>query len=68
MNFLGDTFDSDFGCDFQLSFSVAQLKLDLQINKLSLVMRKQTFYICENKDADQRHGDREADHAFVLAT
>ena len=25
------------------------------------VMRKQTFCICENKDADQRRGNREAD-------
>ena len=26
-------------------------------------MRKPTFYICENKDADQR-GDHEADHTL----
>ena len=30
------------------------------------ITRKQTFYICENKDADQLRGDREADqrHCF----
>ena len=31
-------------------------------------MRKPTICICENKDADQLHGNREADHAFVFAT
>ena len=30
-------------------------------------MRKPDFCICENKGADQLHGDREADHVFVLA-
>ena len=28
---------------------------------MSRVIRKPTFYICENKDADQLRGDREAD-------
>ena len=28
---------------------------------MSRVMRKQTFCICENKDADQLRGNREAD-------
>ena len=28
---------------------------------MSRVMRKQTFYICENKDADQLRSNREAD-------
>ena len=27
-----------------------------------------SFCICENKDADQPRGNREADHAFVFAT
>ena len=31
-------------------------------------MRKAAFCICENKDADQLPGNREADHAFVFAT
>ena len=35
---------------------------------MSLVIRKPAFCICENKDADQFRGDREADHAFVFAT
>ena len=65
-NFLGDTFDSDFGCELRLSFRIGQLKLDLQINNLSRVMRKQTFYICEHKDADQLHGDREADQRLCF--
>ena len=37
-------------------------------DNMSLVMRKPAFCICENKDADQLHGNREADHAFVFAT
>ena len=31
------------------------------INGMSLVMRKLDFCICENKDADQLRGNREAD-------
>ena len=31
-------------------------------------MRKPAFCICENKDADQLRGNREADQAFVFAT
>ena len=29
-------------------------------------MRKTTFYICENKDADQLRGDREADQRLCF--
>ena len=29
-------------------------------------MRKQTFYICENKDADQLRDDREADQCLCF--
>ena len=29
-------------------------------------MRKPTFYICENKDADQLRGDREADQCLCF--
>ena len=41
--------------------------------KMSLVMRKPAFCICENKDADQLCGNRKADtakliSAFVFAT
>ena len=34
--------------------------------KLSLVMRKPAFCICENKDADQLRGDREADQRLCF--
>ena len=34
---------------------------------LSLVMRKPAFCICENKDADQLHGYREADQRLCFA-
>ena len=33
----------------------------LESRKLSLVMRRPAFCICENKDADQLRGNREAD-------
>ena len=41
--------------------------LIIRFNK-SLVMKKTAFCICENKDADQLHDNREADQAFVCAT
>ena len=34
--------------------------------KLSLVMRKPAFCICENKDADQLRGSREADQRLCF--
>ena len=37
-------------------------------NHMSLVMRKQGFCICENKDADQLRGNREADQHLCFAT
>ena len=33
---------------------------------LSLVMRKPAFFICENKDADQLRGNREADQRLCF--
>ena len=38
----------------------------LNIIHLSRVMRKPTFYICENKDADQLRGNREADQRLCF--
>ena len=37
-----------------------------EILHLSRVMRKSTFYICENKDADQLRGNREADQRLCF--
>ena len=34
--------------------------------KMSLVLRKQAFCICENKDADQLHGNHEADQRLCF--
>ena len=34
--------------------------------KMSLVMRKPAFCICENKDADQLRGNREADQRLCF--
>ena len=36
------------------------------INKMSLVLRKPVFCICENKDVDQLRGDREADQRLCF--
>ena len=33
---------------------------------MSRVVRKPAFYICENKDADQLRGNREADQRFCF--
>ena len=41
-------------------------KLQMFRNKLSLVMRKPAFCICENKDVDQLRGNREADQCLCF--
>ena len=38
-----------------------QVVMELGCNKMSRDVRKPDFCICENKDADQLRGDREAD-------
>ena len=38
----------------------------LYFNQMSRVMRKQTFCIWENKDADQLRGNREADQRLCF--
>ena len=43
--------------------SVFQIHLEV---KMSLVMRKPAFCICENKDADQLRGNREADQCLCF--
>ena len=57
-------------------YSIKSLKNDFQSMLFSLqnsncyyissVMRKPTFCICENKDADQLHGNREADQRLCF--
>ena len=39
---------------------------DYVVSYLSHVMRKPTFCICENKDADQLRGNREADQRLCF--
>ena len=36
------------------------------VNDMSLVVRKPAFCICENKDADQLRGNREADQCLCF--
>ena len=38
-----------------------QIFLKLHVQDMSRIMRKTAFCICENKDADQLRGNREAD-------
>ena len=38
----------------------------LHMPKMSLVVRKPAFCICENKDADQLRGNREADQRLCF--
>ena len=40
--------------------------LNVSANNMSLVMRKPAFCICENKDADQLRGNREADQRLCF--
>ena len=41
-------------------------KTILTLNNMSLVMRKPSFCMCENKDADQLRGNREADQRLCF--
>ena len=40
---------------------VCQTRLQMDLTYLSRVVRKPAYCLCENKDADQLRGDREAD-------
>ena len=40
--------------------------IDAESTHMSRVMRKPTFCICENKDADQLRGNREADQRLCF--
>ena len=44
----------------------AKQEATLEVIKLSLVVRKPDFCICENKDADQLRGNREADQRLCF--
>ena len=52
-----------------LPFSDSFINNETQSNEIlnvSRVMRKPTFCICENKDADQLRGNREADQRLCF--
>ena len=42
------------------------LDYSISLTEMSCVMRKPTFCICENKDADQLRGNREADQRLCF--
>ena len=46
--------------DVQTAFAVKDMAY------LRHIMRKPTFFICENKDADQLRGNSEADHRLCF--
>ena len=54
-----------FCCLISLSISVLASPFHCAGN-MSLVMRKPAFCICENKDADQLRGNREADQRLYF--
>ena len=50
-------------CDYRGHILIPTLdKVLTPVNDMSRVVRKPAFCICENKDADQLRGNREADH------
>ena len=49
-----------------ISFDVMQQRFNFY--QISRVVRKPAFCICENKDADQLRGNREADQRLFFAT
>ena len=51
---------------FQLKDYVSLPFEIMDLYKMSLVMRKPAFCICENKDADQLRGNREADQRLCF--
>ena len=50
---------------FQIKGTKSDLYLDMK-DYLSRAVRKSAFCICENKDADQLRGDREADQRLCF--
>ena len=50
-------------CKNRYSHDVALIEMGLH---MSLIMRKPAFCICENKDADQLRGNREADQRLCF--
>ena len=50
----------------KISLNSKILSLFIASNEMSRVMRKPTFCICENKDADQLRGNREADQRLCF--
>ena len=46
--------------------AIDMLKLKYKLNNMSRVVRKPDFCICENKDADQLRGNREADQCLCF--
>ena len=49
-----------------VDYFIHEKQLPLSICHLSRVMRKPTFCVCENKDADQLRGNLEADQRLYL--
>ena len=50
----------------RFSYDPAHISSTLRPVKMSRVMRKPDFCICENKDADQLRGNREADQRLCF--
>ena len=51
---------------FNSNYNINPSTMVSGIYKMSLVVRKPAFCICENKDADQLRGNREADQRLCF--
>ena len=61
-------FITEVSSRYETLAQAAKVGKNISRSLMSRIMRKPTFCICENRDADQLGGNREADHAFVFAT
>ena len=65
-----DIFTAIYSCEFLFLAKITKISWFIlqypENHKLSLVVRKPAFCICENKDADQLRGNREADQRLCF--
>ena len=60
-------YDIDWGYSLEPPHFSVNVKPSFSIKNMSHCVRNPTFYICENKDADQLRGNREADQRLCFS-
>ena len=65
IGFLSKTFFSS-AIGFSIGFSILVISHTKPGNKMSRIVRKPNFCLCENKGADQLRGNREADQRLCF--